>query len=498
MKNVDLNNLFVLDLANNHQGDLKHGINIIEKLSEIVKKEKVKAAIKFQFRQLESFIHPNFKNNKTTRRIDRFESTELTIEDYKKMISKIKSYNILTMCTPFDEESLDVIKNLDIDILKIASCSATDIPLIKEIAKLKYPIIASTGGASADDIDFLVNTLESNNAYFALNHCIPIYPTPKDKLQLNQIAYLKKRYFGVPVGWSTHEDPDDTSIIQLAFAKGATIFERHVGLETEKYKLNKYSSNPSQILKWIKSYKSAIESCGPQNRSPATEQEIDSLNSLLRGVYAKTNIKKGDSISLKNTLFAMPYQKNFMSVRDWNNNLIADKNYKINEPINKFKKNEITDSSIIYSIVVQTRAILREAKIYLKRDQELEISHHYGLQKFREFGIVIINLINKSYCKKLIIQLPRQKHPYHYHEKKEETFHILYGRLEVEKNGKPQTLDVGDIFHVEPKNWHKFSSNHGVVFEEISTTHFKDDSFYEDSMINEMTLKNRKTIVKNF
>ena len=87
---------------------------------------------------------------------------------------------------------------------------------------------------------------------------------------------------------------------------------------------------------------------------------------------------------------------------------------------------------------------------------------------------------------------------YHYHEKKEETFHILYGRLEVEKNGKPQTLDVGDIFHVEPKNWHKFSSNHGVVFEEISTTHFKDDSFYEDSMINEMTLKNRKTIVKNF
>ena len=29
-----------------------------------------------------------------------------------------------------------------------------------------------------------------------------------------------------------------------------------------------------------------------------------------------------------------------------------------------------------------------------------EISHHYGLDKFKKFGIVILNIINEEYCKK--------------------------------------------------------------------------------------------------
>ena len=108
------------------------------------------------------------------------------------MIARIKEHKILTMCTPFDEESLDLIKNLDIDILKIASCSCIDIPLINKISKMNYPIVASTGGASDSEIDYLVTALENAGADFALNHCIAIYPTPKEKLQLNQIEYLKK------------------------------------------------------------------------------------------------------------------------------------------------------------------------------------------------------------------------------------------------------------------------------------------------------------------
>ena len=61
---------------------------------------------------------------------------------------------------------------------------------------------------------------------------------------------------------------------------------------------------------------------------------------------------------------------------------------------------------------------------------------------------------------KLIVQLPRQKHPYHFH-KKEETFHVLYGDLEIEKNGNPILLKTGDTFLVKPNDWHKFSTVHG-------------------------------------
>ena len=57
--NFDFKDLIILDLANNHQGSLKHGLTIIESMGKIVNKFKMKAGIKFQFRQLDSFIHPN-------------------------------------------------------------------------------------------------------------------------------------------------------------------------------------------------------------------------------------------------------------------------------------------------------------------------------------------------------------------------------------------------------------------------------------------------------
>ena len=63
MKKFDFNNLFVLDLANNHQGNLNHGLKIIRECSKMVHKHKIRAAIKFQFRQYDSFIHPNHKEN---------------------------------------------------------------------------------------------------------------------------------------------------------------------------------------------------------------------------------------------------------------------------------------------------------------------------------------------------------------------------------------------------------------------------------------------------
>ena len=153
---------------------------------------------------------------------------------------------------------------------------------------------------------------------------------------------------------------------------------------------------------------------------------------------------------------------------------------------------------IINNIMLQVRGMLNDARIKIGKHSDIEISHHYGLSRFREFGAVIIDIINRKYCKKLIIQLPRQKHPYHYHEKKEETFQILYGDLEVEVAGESMSLSQGDIATVKQTKWHKFHTLNGVIFEEISTTHYNNDSFYEDDSIATLKREDRKTIVKNW
>ncbi len=81
LSKFDFTDLFVLDLANNHQGSLEHGLNVISKHSEIVKKHKVKAGIKFQFRNIPDFIHIDEIENPLNKHVPRFLSTKLDWDD---------------------------------------------------------------------------------------------------------------------------------------------------------------------------------------------------------------------------------------------------------------------------------------------------------------------------------------------------------------------------------------------------------------------------------
>ena len=499
MHDFDFNGLFTYDLANNHQGDLEHGLNIVKALGEVTQKAGIRGALKFQFRHLESFIHPDYKEKKDIKHIPRFMETGLSRDQHKVLTEAVIDNGMHTMCTPFDEESVDLILELGIEIIKVASCSAADRPLLERIAEVNKPVVVSTAGLSMDKIDRLVSFFESRHVHFALMHCVALYPTPNDKLKLNQIQVLKERFPNTPIGFSTHEDPDNYIPIQIAYAKGARIFERHVGMETKKHKLNKYSSKPEQVAKWIEAYQQAVASCGGEHRGPATPDEIASLRSLMRGVFAKKPLKKGEKLTRSKVFFAMPLHEGQLVSGDWFNGVAADKKYTANEPINEQVANsKLPPEEIIYRIMLQVKGMLNKARILIGKDSSIELSHHYGLERFREFGAIIIDVINRKYCKKLIIQLPRQKHPYHFHGKKEETFQLLYGDLEVELDGKRIRPQVGDTILVKPEEWHKFHTLHGAIFEEISTTHYNDDSFYEDERIARLPREARKTVIPNW
>ena len=120
------------------------------------------------------------------------------------------------------------------------------------------------------------------------------------------------------------------------------------------------------------------------------------------------------------------------------------------------------------------------------------------LKNFRETGAVIIECVNREYCKKLIVQLPGQKHPKHFHRRKEETFQVLYGVFHTEVDGHYKVLQSGETLLVLPGVWHRFWTDTGVIVEEISTTHFSNDSFYEDKEINRMERHERKTKVDHW
>ena len=105
----------------------------------------------------------------------------------------------------------------------------------------------------------------------------------------------------------------------------------------------------------------------------------------------------------------------------------------------------------------------------------------------------MFTIVNREYCKKILVSLPKQIHPAQYHKKKEETFNVIYGNVDLVLDGKKKYLYPGDVVTIKPGQVHQFSSKKGSVIEEISTTHHKSDSYYIDESINQN--KNRKTVV---
>jgi len=136
---------------------------------------------------------------------------------------------------------------------------------------------------------------------------------------------------------------------------------------------------------------------------------------------------------------------------------------------------------------------LNLSKATLPRGARLEISHHYGIENFYKYGITMINIINHRYCKKLIIMLPGQNHPAQFHKIKEESFFILYGKVNLILDKKKHVLNPGDIKTIKKGEIHEFYTKHGAVIEELSTQHIKTDSFYLDKKIEKN--KNRKSFI---
>jgi sialic acid synthase SpsE/quercetin dioxygenase-like cupin family protein len=487
-------NLFIFELANNHMGDLDHGLKIIEIFSKISKSYPFNFAFKLQYRELDSFIHSNFKDRMDIKSIKRFSETRLSRNQTKKLVDAIKSYGLLSMCTPFDEPSVDQIIDDGFDILKIASCSFTDWPLLEKIGSVNLPIIGSTAGIKLIDIDNVVTFFKNRDKKLALETCVAEYPTEVDNLQLNQIDLLINRYEGIRIGYSTHENPEETLPVSIAIGKGASIFEKHVGIATEAYPLNNYSANPEQVINWLNTAAKAYKICGAKGfRVEATENETKSLLSLRRGVYAKRFIKKDELLTNDDVFFAIPTHDDHLTANDWSKYIqyYANEDIQKDEPIFFNNTYNLNYRDNVYNIVKRVKTLLKDSGAVIPGEATLEISHHYGIERFDEFGITMVTVINRHYCKKLIVVLPGQKHPEQYHKLKEETFHILYGDLVLNLNGVSTLLKTGNVVTIEPGIKHYFESEHGAVFEEISTKHYQDDSYYSDSKIGEN--KNRKT-----
>ncbi len=416
------NPLVILEMAQNHQGSVAHGLEIIHKFHEVTKNYPFQFGFKLQYRDLDTFIHSDFKDNTSFKYIKRFSETRLSNSELKILKDEMQTLGFVTICTPFDESSVDLIEKHGFDAIKVASCSFTDWSLWERIAKTDKPIIASTAGANLEDIEKVVSFLEHRNKEFALLHCVAEYPTPSEHLKLDRITLLKEKFPQIRIGYSTHESPDNLESVKVAIAKGATIFEKHVGYGQ---KLNVYSLRPYGLIQWLETAKQTYAMC----KIELNETEISELKSLQRGAYAKKFIAKGATIDVPDLFFALPVFAKQFTANDFSKyaKFVAIKDVYPNSILDIFNTERIDTREQVYGVVKKVNEFVLKSGLTIPHKVDIELSHHYGLDKFFEYGMTIFTIVNQEYCKKLLILLPRQKHPKQYHLKKTETYHILEG-----------------------------------------------------------------------
>ena len=256
---------------------------------------------------------------------------------------------------------------------------------------------------------------------------------------------------------------------------------------------------PDQCAAWLEAAQEAFAACADEGgRHTPSAAEAASLQELRRGVFAGTALPAEERVDQDKLLLAMPTVPGQLTANDLGKyvDFILTRPVAALAPIMCADVVRHDNHARVHAILERVKNILEVSRTTVGPKCDVEISHHYGIDRFEEVGATIITLVNRAYCKKLIIMLPGQRHPEQYHLQKEETFHILHGALAVRLNGQDRLVGPGDVITVERGVRHEFQSAEGCILEEISSTHFKNDSYYTDEQISRNPY--RKTYITHF
>ena len=139
--------------------------------------------------------------------------------------------------------------------------------------------------------------------------------------------------------------------------------------------------------------------------------------------------------------------------------------------------------SEVIAAQARVRRRLEAAGVVLEPDTVIEIAD-FGLGHWEREGLGLVVRVNEpEYCSKYLTLEPGQECPLHHHKLKKETFFALCGDVRLDLEGQGLTLVPGQHLTIRPGVKHRFSSQNGVVIEEVSTHDENSDSYFANELI---------------
>jgi len=158
---------------------------------------------------------------------ERLKKLELSYEQHAAFVNECKNVGIIPLTSTFNITSICKLKDLGWDSIKVASYDCGSLEMIKILAENFNELIISSGATYDYEIENTANYLNNINKKFSLLHCVTIYPTPLEYMNLKRMDYLKN--FTNSVGLSDHSlvSKDGIKASIAAIYLGADIIERH-------------------------------------------------------------------------------------------------------------------------------------------------------------------------------------------------------------------------------------------------------------------------------
>ena len=305
-----MKSILIVEAGVNHNGNLNLAKKLIDKA-----KEAGAEFIKFQFYNIEKMITPTAskadyqkKNSKySENQYKMLKRLSLNKDQIKKLYIYSKKKKINFLLSVFDEESYDLDNSIKTKYIKIPSGEITNISLLEKIKNTKKKIILSTGASSLKEIKTALKVLKfkQNSNKILLLHCVSLYPTPIDKINLGSINFLSQK-LKIKVGLSDHTK--DLDVPLYAISMGADVVEKHFTLSKKlKGPDHKTSINPKELRLLIKNIKKLELMIGHKDRErKISDNEIKIRQVIRKSIYAKKNIKVGEKFSKQNIVAKRP------------------------------------------------------------------------------------------------------------------------------------------------------------------------------------------------
>lgn len=222
---------------------------------------------------------------------------------HKAIFNRAREKNLICFSSPFCEEAVDFLEDLDVPAYKIASFENNHIPLIRKAASTGKPLIISTGLASLGELEQAVITARNSGCKeLILLKCTSTYPASPKETNISTIKHLRK-LFNCEVGISDHTFGIGVSV--AAITLGASVIEKHFTLSRAEGGVDsKFSMEPNEFRQLVEEANRAWESIGEIKYGPTKSEEKSLI--FRRSIYVAEDIRKGEKFSNKNLRIVRP------------------------------------------------------------------------------------------------------------------------------------------------------------------------------------------------